>query len=167
MDRLRAAWFVWAMVSLTYVAMWCWAALRLPDPVPSHFDGSGQIDDWMSKPGMLAMWAAVGAGVFVGLPALCHWATAGKGTFVNVPHKDYWFAPERKADFRRAFLADMLVMSALTGMVLMALLALTTLVATLGRDGAPGWIFWLIIGAYLIAMGAWTIGLLRRYRPPA
>lgn len=157
------------VVSATaYVVALAWSALVLPDRVPSHFDAAGRADDWTSRPTMVVFWAAMGLVVLVAMPALTRLAAAGDGTWVNMPQrsKDYWFAPERRAEFRVRFGDDLEGFAALTGVLLTALLALTTWVATTGRDGAPWWAFAGLTGAYLAATAVWTVRLLRAYRPP-
>ena len=152
-----------------YVVVLVWSALVLPDRVPSHFDASGRTDDWTARTTMIAFWTAMGLVVLVGMPALTRLAAAGDGTWVNMPQrsKDYWFAPERRAEFRVRFGDDLDGFAALTGALLTALLALTTWVATTGRDGAPWWTFAALTGAYVVATAVWTVRLLRAYRPPA
>ena len=151
-----------------YVVVLVWSALVLPDRVPSHFDAAGRADDWTSRAAMVAFWAAMGLLVLVGMPALTRLAAAGDGTWVNMPQrsKDYWFAPERRTEFRVRFGDDLEAFAALTGVLMTALLALTTWVATTARDGAPWWAFAGLTGAYVVATAAWTVRLLRAYRPP-
>lgn len=152
-----------------YVVVLGWSALVLPDRVPSHFDAAGRTDDWTSRTTMVAFWAVMGLLVLVAMPALTRLAAAGDGTWVNMPQrsKDYWFEPERRAEFRVRFGDDLDGFAALTGVLMTALLALTTWVATTARDGAPWWAFAGLTGAYVVATAVWTVRLLRRYRPPA
>jgi uncharacterized membrane protein len=155
-------------VSAAYVVALVWAALVLPERVPSHFDAAGRVDDWSSRSGLLAFWVVVGVVVLVGIPALTRAVTAGDGTFVNMPRasKDYWFAPERRAEFAVRFQDDMEQLTALTGALLVAGLLLTTWVGATGRDAAPWWAFVVLVGAYLVLTALWTVRLLRAYRPP-
>jgi hypothetical protein len=156
------------LTSSAYVVVLVWAAVVLPDRVPSHFDAAGRVDDWTSRTEMTVFWAAIGVLVLVGMPALTRLAASGDGTWVNMPQrsKDYWFAPERRAEFRTRFGDDLEAFTALTGVLLIALLALTTWVGTTGRDGAPWWVFAGLTGCYLAATAVWTVRLLRAYRPP-
>ena len=151
-----------------YVVALAWAALVLPDRVPSHFDGAGRVDDWTSRTAMLAFWVAVGLVVLLGIPALTRVAAAGDGTWVNMPQpsKDYWFAPERRAEFRLRLGDDIEGFTALTAVLLIALVGVTTWVGTSGRDGVPWWVIVLLLGGYLAATALWTVRLLRKYRPP-
>ena len=157
-----------AVVATAYVVALAWAAMVLPERVPSHFDASGRVDDWTSRAGTLVFWAIVGAVVLVGMPVLTRALTAGDGTWVNLPQasKDYWFAPERRAEFAVRFQDDMEAFAALTGALLLIGLVLTTWVATTGRDAAPWWAFVLVVGGYLVLTAVWTVRLLRSYRPP-
>ena len=157
-----------ALVATAYAGVLVWAALVLPARVPAHFDGAGRVDDWSSRGGVLVFWAVIGVVVLVGIPALTRALTSGDGTWVNMPRasKDYWFAPERRAEFAVRFQDDMEAFSAITGALLVAGLALTTRVGTTGGDAAPWWAFVCLVGGYLVLAALWTVRLLRAYRPP-
>lgn len=161
----RLALFVTATA---YVVALVWAALVLPERVPSHFDAAGRVDDWSSRTGTIVFWAVLGVVILVVLPALTRLVTRGDGTWVNMPQasKDYWFAPERRAEFRVRFGDDMEGFVALTAALLVGALVLTTWVGTTGRDAAPWWVFACGIGGYLALTAVWTVRLLRKYRPP-
>jgi hypothetical protein len=155
--------------SATYVVALVWAAFVLPERVPSHIDAAGMVDDWSSRGNVVVFWAAVGLVVLAGIPALGRVTTRGDGTWVNMPQasKDYWFAPERREEFRVRFADDLEGFAALTGVLLVAGLTMTTWMATSGRDGVPWWLPAGGVGAYLVATAVWTARLLRAYRPPA
>ncbi len=95
-------------VGAAYVVALAWAALVLPERVPSHFDAAGRVDDWSSRTGTLVFWGVTGVIVLVLLPLLTRAVAAGDGTWVNMPQrsKDYWYAPERRAEFRVRFQDD-------------------------------------------------------------
>ena len=156
------------VVSTAYVVVLAWAALVLPDRVPSHFDGAGRVDARTSRTAMLLFWIAIGLVVLAGIPALARLVTTGDGRWLNLPQrsKDHWFAPGRRAEFRRRFGDDIDGFTALTGVLLVAIVTVTTWVATSGRDGVPWWVLVLLIGGYLVATAGWTARLLRTYRPP-
>lgn len=156
-------------VGTAYVVALVWAALVLPERVPSHFDVAGRVDSWSSRGALLALWGGVGLLVLVGIPALTRFLTRGDGTWVNMPQasKDYWFAPERKAEFAVRFGDDLEGFSAMTGVLLLATLAVTTWVGATGRDAAPWWALAGLVGCYLVATAWWVVRLLRTYRPPA
>jgi len=155
--------------STAYVVALGWAAVVLPERVPSHFDGGGRVDDWSDRATVLVFWAVAGLVVLAGVPALGRLTTRGDGTWVNMPQasKDYWFATERKAEFRVRFGDDLEGFAAMTGVLLVAGLAMTTWVAAGDRDGVPWWLLAGGLGAYLAAAAAWTVRLLRTYRPPS
>ncbi len=157
------------LVFAAYVVALAWAALVMPERVPSHFDGSGQADGWSSRTSVIVFWTVTGLVVLLGVPALGRLATAGDGTWVNMPQcsKDYWFAPERRAEFRVRLADDMDGFAALTALLLVTMLVVTTWVGSSGRDGVPWWVLALALSLYLVAAGVWTVRLLRKYRPPA
>ncbi|MBC2931807.1 DUF1648 domain-containing protein [Nocardioides sp. zg-1228] len=156
------------VVGAAYVAALAWAAVVLPDRVPTHFDAAGRVDEWSSRTALMVTWVVLGVVVLAGIPALTRALTAGDGTWVNMPQasKDYWFAPERRAEFAVRFQDDMEAVTALTGALLVAALVLTTRVGVTGRDGAPSWAFPVLVGGYLVLTALWTVRLLRAYRPP-
>ena len=140
---------------MAYVVALVWSALVLPDRVPS-------------RTGLLAMFAVVGLLVLVGIPVLTRLLVAGDGTWVNLPQrsKDYWFAPERRAEFRVRFGDDIEGFSGLTGVLMTAVLGLTTWVGATGREELPWWVLAGLVGIFLVATAVWTVRLLRSYRPP-
>lgn len=157
------------VTATAYVVALAWAALVLPERVPAHFGASGQVDEWTSRTSMITFWAVIGIVILVGVPLLGRLATVGDGTLVNMPQdaKDYWFAPERRAEFGVRFQDDMEGVAALTGLLLVGTVALTTWVGRTGRDGAPWWVFVLALAVYLVAVAVWTVRLVRKYRPPS
>jgi uncharacterized membrane protein len=156
------------LTTSAYVVVLVWSALVLPDRVPAHFDAGGQADDWASRTATIVFWVVMGLVVLVAMPALTRLAVSGDGTWVNMPRrsKEYWFAPERRAEFRVRFGDDLEGFAALTGVLMTGALVLTTWVATTGRDGAPWWAFAVPTAAYVVATVVWTVRLLRAYRPP-
>ncbi|GAA1914428.1 DUF1648 domain-containing protein [Nocardioides hwasunensis] len=167
-EPLRRGRLALAVTGTAYVVALVWSALVLPERVPSHFDAAGRVDAWSSRTSMIVFWAVIGVVVLVGLPALVRLVTRGDGTFVNMPRasKDYWFAPERRAEFQVRFQDDMEGFTALTGVLLVLVLGVTTWVGATGRDGLPWWVLAAAIGLYLVVTAVWTVRLLRAYRPP-
>lgn len=155
-------------VTTAYVVALVRAGTVLPDRVPSHFDALGRVDGWSSLTSMLVLWTVLGVMVLLGLPLLIRLVLSGEATWVNLPHgtKEYWLAPERRAEFRSRFQDDMERLTALTGLLLVALLVVTTWVGTTGRDAAPGWLLPVLVGTYLVVTVIWTLALVRSYRPP-
>lgn len=156
------------ITSAAYVVALAWSALVLPERVPSHFDGSGRVDDWTARTSMLAFWAVVGVVVLLGMPALTRLVSAGDGSWVNMPQrsKDYWFAAERRVEFRTRFQDDVEGFTAITALLLVGAVTMSTWVGTTGRDSVPGWVFVVSLGLYLLATVVWTVRLLRKYRAP-
>ncbi|NYE36634.1 putative membrane protein [Nocardioides cavernae] len=156
-------------VSTAYAVALVWAAAVLPARVPSHLDAAGRVDDWSSRTSLLVGMGLVGLLVLAGIPLLGRAATRGDGTLLNMPRatKDYWLAPERRAEFRVRFHDDLDGFSALTGALLLAVVVLMTWVGTSGRADLPGAVIPALVGAYVLATVAWTVRLLRAYRPPA
>lgn len=139
---------------------------RLPDPVATHFGGSGAADAWMTRPvytlGMLFFLVAfplLMVGAIGGLPRLIP-------NLVNLPNRHYWLGPER----RRASL-DYLAAHACWLGCLITLTAAAVHWAILGaheRDPVTidnGAVL-TIVAVFLVVEIGW-IGLLwRRFRRP-
>ncbi|WP_209371541.1 DUF1648 domain-containing protein [Brevibacterium renqingii] len=155
---------VFAAVSiLVFIGTAVWFWIQAPDTVASHFDSSGQPDDWSSKAGTLGWLVPIG----VGLPLLfsIRWIWEKlPSSIVNIPFKEYWLAHGE-----RTYLYDCLMefMRILGGA--MALL-LTTVLVMIMREGRgatmPTGMTFLPTGVFLIITAAALINLVRRLRPP-
>ena len=72
---------------LVGAAVWFWIAA--PDQVPSHFDASGQADDWSSKVETLAILVPLGVGISILFSIRWIWEKL-PAAIINIPNKDYW-----------------------------------------------------------------------------
>ncbi|MCI4011138.1 DUF1648 domain-containing protein [Brevibacterium sp. ZH18] len=120
---------VFATVSiLVFIGASIWFWTQAPETVASHFDASGQPDDWSSKAGMMAVLVPLG----IGFPLIfsIRWIWEKLPTaIINFPNKDYWL--ERG---EHAYLYDCLMQFLRTLGGSLALLFTTILVMIL-REG--------------------------------
>jgi uncharacterized membrane protein len=165
--RERLSWGLYWVVTVAFVAAIIWSAYVLPDVVATHFGLGGEADAWSSRTAAVTFWTIIGAVVFIGMPLIVWLVTRGDGTGANIPDKEYWFAPENKLRFQRMFLADGMLLSGLTGLLLLVDLVATTWVAERGGSSMPWWFFAGTTGLYLVAMLAVSWQMMRRYRRPA
>lgn len=135
----------------------------LPDTVASHFDASGQPDDWMSKSGFLAVYfALLGllAVLFIGLPLLIRRLP---DSMINVPHKKYWLAPERRSTTLDWF-ARQLYWFGMLFMLFVISLTHQLLRFNLGKSAGLEKSFWFLLIAYLLITILWSINLILKFR---
>lgn len=141
------------------------AVARLPDRVPLHFDGGGQVDRWGDRATALVLLAVLG----VAMTLLFEW-TAGQTdririAWLNVPHQDWWTAtPERESVLRARMSTDLWVIGALT-MALLTVVEVSIVVAAHTEDPALGWPFFVALAVYLVAVLGYTALARPRYRP--
>ena len=155
---------VFAVLSiLVFIGSAIWFWVQAPDTVASHFDASGQPDDWSSKANTLGLLVPIG----VGIPALfsIRWIWEKlPSSIVNIPFKDYWLNSGE-----RAYLYDCLMQfMRFTGGALALLL--TSVLVMIMREGRgatmPTGMTFLPTGVFLIIAAAALINLVLRLRPP-
>lgn len=69
---------------------------KLPDEMASHFDGSGQANDFMSKPAFAVVYLSLVAGMSIMFMGIVLFAKLLPTSLINLPNKEYWLAPERR-----------------------------------------------------------------------
>ncbi|HEY9565086.1 MAG TPA: DUF1648 domain-containing protein [Nocardioides sp.] len=141
----------------------------LPERVPLHFAGSGEVDRWGSRPEAVLTMALVGAGMALLFWALANWVPRAPETLLNINERDkkWWLStPDRTVELRRRLSADLFGFGAATMLLLIVVELITLGVA---RDEEPSmtpWI-WLALGIYLVGvLGACVHLATRRYRTP-
>ena len=71
-------------------------AAGLPDPVATHFSGSGRANGWTSRAGYVALMGTLTLVVPLVAWLSLAWLPRRWPRLLNLPHRDYWFAPERR-----------------------------------------------------------------------
>ena len=155
---------VFAIASILVFAgfsLWFW--IQAPDVVASHFDSSGQPDDWSSKTSTLAWLVPLGVGLPVLLSIRAIWEKLPK-SLINIPSKDYWL--EHGED---VFLFDCLMQFLRIVAGLSALLFASVLVVIMreGRGATmPEWMTFVPTVIFIACIGLALWHLSRRLRPP-
>jgi uncharacterized membrane protein len=154
MNRLLNSATVLALAYLTLVVVLMSTANELPDRVATHFDFSGEPNDWMSRPSYLLVVISFGLLFPLALPAALtalHWLPT---SFINVPNREYWLAPERLAETQSYLVRHALWLSSLeVGLVI----ALHLLTVDANRQNPPRLAsgIWLIVLLFLVGVGVW------------
>lgn len=159
-----AAALVFAIASILVFAgfaLWFW--FQAPDVVASHFDSSGQPDDWSSKTSTLAWLVPLG----VGLPALMSirpiWEKLPK-SLINIPSKDYWLERGEETFLFDSLMQFMRIFAGLTALLFVSVLVM---IMREGRDATmPEWMTFVptVIFIACTVLALWHLS--RRLRPP-
>jgi uncharacterized membrane protein len=132
----------------------------LPDQVATHFDATGQPDDWSSKQMFMAgnlIFAGGMAAMFLGLTSL---VKKLPDEWINMPNKDYWLAPERRDQTLASLQSQMEWLSAITVALLVGIAQITIDANLAGKPLNDGQ-FWILFGVYMLAVVVWLVRLLR------
>lgn len=164
--RIGAAHVALVAACVAYGILLLWQAFTLPDSVPGHIDGAGNVTRWGSRTEHLVLGGVMGIGmvaIFV-LPGLL--ADKLPTDMLNLPHKDYWTRPENWPTARRMLNEDLAWFGAATLVFVGVLMWQMGAVAS-GTAG-PWWVFWVVTAAYLVGVLAhsWSMVKGSRWRPP-
>jgi serine/threonine-protein kinase len=80
----------------------CLRYSKLPAQMASHFNAAGAPDGWSSKEQFLVLSLLTFGLVCVTFAAVTLVARFAPAALMNLPNKQYWFAPERETETRRA-----------------------------------------------------------------
>ena len=145
------------------VAQCIWYWPRLPEVVPSHFDGLGHPNGWLSKQGLVAVYLGVLAGTSLLLGGMTSLLSRTPVALVNLSHKEYWLAPERAAETWAYLDRQLGWMAVATSALLVAVFELTFRAALAPDHRMPAAGIWIALGAYLAWTAGWTIRLIARF----
>lgn len=140
----------------------------LPPTVASHFGVGGVANGFMTRPGYVTFMVGMMLGLaalFEGLPRLLRGLRTAS---FNLPNRDYWLAPER----RDATLDDLQRRMRWLACAMLALLAyvhwLVVQANAIQPPVLPEQAFILGLAGFAVAVIAWIVAFLRRFRrPPA
>ncbi len=138
---------------------------RLPDSIPSHFDGNGQIDGEISKATFFVLIGFVHAFHLVGFPILGNQLKRVPDSLINIPNKEHWLAPERRAKTLANTSAILVATGWMTSWLFIGITQLTALVGIQARDTINPEFGWMML-VYLIATFGSLGMLLYSYRLP-
>lgn len=140
-------------------------AAALPDPVATHFSGSGRANGWTSRDVYAWAMAATTFVVPVATWLSLAWMPRRWPRLVNLPHRDHWFAPER----REATLGRLARFGMLLAVAVLALLACihAGIVDANGRvPPSAGAALSTVPAAFGLGIGALAILAVLRFRRP-
>ena len=141
----------------------------LPDRVPLHFGGSGEVDRWGSRTEAVVTFA-----VMIGGLALLFWVLTimvprMPEELLNIRARDkqWWLAtPERRQELNRRVVRDLHVMGAATILLLVGIEVLTMQQARQAHPALGPW-FWVMVSVYVVGvLGHVGYLLAVQYRAP-
>lgn len=137
-----------------------------PETVPTHYNGSGRVEDWSSKSAFLVLLGLLG----VLLPVLLalRWPWARIPRLLNVPHRRYWWLGGRRAALTDRVVTFMRLVAGLlcTLMTAVCLVSLRDSLAPGQYQASPHWLFPVLLGAFLTGTLLCVLKLIRDLRPP-
>ena len=164
---MRISVMVWLALMAAAVFQAAYFIPQMPDPVASHFDGSGQADGFMSRSGFAAFHVILMASMGLLFPGIAWTIKFFPTGMINLPHRDYWLAPERREASLR-FVADTMIWFGSATMVFLIWLMQMTINSNIsGTNQLPMGPFWLALVGYLAFTAIWILALYRRFPRPA
>ncbi len=160
--------FFWISVLVgvvTTVVAW----FVLPERVPMHFGGSGEVDRWGSRTEDV-----VTTGVMIGGLALLFWVLTilvprMPESLLNLPARDkqWWLAtPDRREELNRRLVFDLHVIGAATLLLVVGIEVMTMVQAHRLHPALGPW-FWVLVSIYLMGVLGYTGYMIAvRYRSP-
>lgn len=164
----------WARVVATlgvvsFVVVWVWALIGLPDRVPVHGDLGGVTDRWGSRWELLIV-TLLAAALAGGACIVLAWGLERRGwsmALVNIPHKEAWLAtPETEAVLRERLGGDLLLLGAIVLAGMSVMLAGAVAQARSGSPVQPVWSTWGMWAMFAALAGWVVVAAAFRYRPP-
>lgn len=153
-----ARWLLLLMAGLTvlWLAVLAWQVAVLPDRVPTHFDGSGQADDWSSRAGALAFSVLGPLVVVFPMPLMAKLAVRWPQS-INAPNRDWWMkSGARLRRFERLIREDLWLIAAGTMLLLVLVQVGITESAVSGADALPVAYLWIPL-AVLFVVIVWVM----------
>ncbi len=136
----------------------------MPDPMASHFGGSGSANGWMSKSGFYIfefVMLLVTILSFIVIPWFFQKFKVRKS--INLPNRDYWLAPERIDSFYEYFREWFGWFGVATLTLLIGVLQLT-FKANLQPDPVlDNKIFLIIFIGYMLFVIIWLVSFIRKF----
>jgi uncharacterized membrane protein len=138
----------------------------LPPRMASHFDLQGNANGWSTKGQFIGFMAIMLMVVSMAPVSIVSAALFMPASVINMSHKEYWFAPEREAESRRA-LAEWGLWFGGATLWYMVLVLHDALKANLRQPPRLEFIWWMLAG-YLAIVGYLIYRMIMRFgRPPA
>lgn len=155
------------LVWTAFAAYVWWTSAHLPGRVATHFGPTGAPNGWQTREEYVRFTLIFGAAVPAFILGTFEIIRRLNGWGLNIPNKNYWLAPERREEtlgfvHRRGFWMASLMLFFLTSVHYSILAANAQPHASLPP------IFFVLVGAFLVATLVWSATLIRHfYRKPA
>jgi len=153
------------LVLLGAVAHLAYTYPQLPERVATHFGSGGRADAWGSKQSFALTYGLLVGGLGLLFFAIAFFLPRLPASIINIPNREYWLAPERREATLHHVGREMLVMGTATMAFIVATFHFSMLASIGGTDRlGPG--FWIVLVAFLIYAGIWSLRLMLRFRLP-
>ncbi|MEA1996146.1 MAG: DUF1648 domain-containing protein [Gemmatimonadota bacterium] len=161
--KTRSAGFYlfWFLFICAFIHMFYYYPL-LPDKVASHFNATGEADNWSSREFFIGFYIMITLVMTVTFAGFGYIGPKLPESLINLPNKPYWLAPERK-EKTFAFISDSLFqLGAVTLLLLISMMHLTFR-ANMDKSNNIGVLPWVFIGCFLIFTAVWLVQLYRKF----
>lgn len=150
------------VVCVSQIALWF---NDLPEQVPSHFDGNGQVDGHMNRVAFCSTMGLMNLVFLIGFPLLGLLTKYIPDSLVNMPNKDYWLAPNRRDNSMRTMTDFLTAIGWMTSWLFIGIFQMSALVAVKARETINPE-FYLVMGIYLVVIVAMVVFLHFKFRIP-
>ena len=150
------------IVCVSQIVMWYG---DLPDLVPSHFDGNGQVDGHMGRDAFCLTMGLINLSVLIGLPVLGMLMKYIPNSLINMPNKEYWLAGDRRETSLKTNADFLTAIGWMTSWLFIAIFQLSGLVAIKARETINPEFFF-VMAIFLIAVVTTTVVLMMKFRMP-
>lgn len=165
MDRLPIALF-WLLVAL-FTGHVASSIESFPDPIATHFGGSGVANGWMPRATYLRFILILGLGMPFFVVGIHQIIASYAGDQFNIPNRAYWLAPQRRAESLAFVVRHGWWLACIMSMFMTAVHALLLVANRASPPRLPSPSFALLVGGFLVGLAVWTLVLHRRFRKPA
>lgn len=139
---------------------------QLPSVVASHFDGAGVPNGWSSRPGYVLLLITIGAGLPIVIVGLVNGLTRRGPDRLNIPARDHWTRPEHRQEAVRRVRAYVWWLGCILALTASAMHGLIVTAHGFEPPRINTVAVLSVLGAVLLAIGAWTVGWYRLLRRP-
>jgi uncharacterized membrane protein len=160
----KFSWILFGLLLVASVAFLTTTTPQLPLRVASHFGGDNLANGWMTRDGYLRFMLGLGVLLPVVLAALTALLPRMAAGFVNLPNRDYWMAPARRAETLSRLSSHGAWFGSLMCGFFMALHWILLKANAAVPPQLPQPEFWIVLGAFVLAIAAWIARLAKRFR---
>lgn len=138
----------------------------MPDPMASHFDGSGRPDGYQSREGFFLLSGAMVILVLVIFGATGALFRVIPSELFSLPNRDYWLAPERRAATLDFMTRQLEWFGVATLIFLLCVLWLAMEANLSSEPRLDSTTMWWLLGGYLLFTTVWLVHFVQHFRKP-